>query len=49
MAHSPNAVQKGWARYQSTHGLWPLLQLQPIQQATRLLGIVAPPCAFGIT
>ena len=49
MAHSPKADQKGCARYQSTQGLWPLLQLQPIQQATRLLGIVAPPCAFGMT
>jgi len=49
MAHSPNAVQKGWARYQSTQGLWPLLQLQPIQQATKLDGTVVPPCAFGMT
>jgi hypothetical protein len=49
MAHSPKADQKGCALYQSTHGLWPLLQLQPMQQATRFDGVVVPPCAFGMT
>jgi hypothetical protein len=49
MAHSPSADQKGWALYQSTQGLWPLLQLHPMQQATRFDGVVVPPCALGIT
>lgn len=49
MAHSPMADQNGCALYQSTHGLWPLEQLQAQHALTMLLRTVWPPCAFGIT
>jgi hypothetical protein len=49
MAHSPMADLNGCSRSHSRHGRWPFEALHAMQQATKLLGTVKPPHAFGTT